>query len=389
MAKTVYKKKIKNGKEYYFYRLRHENLNKPKDLYASTVKELECKIKKAIHELDNSLSSDNITFGEFLKKWLFEIKFLKIKNMSKCLYEGAYRRYIKDSSISKVKLKHINAATIQTFINKLKRDNVSISMIKATYLIISPCLKYAYDNNYIIKDFTRSIILPSENEKTKLEKQNKIHAFTPEEQKQFINLIKNNKHECLYLTALYSGLRQSELLALTWNDIDFENKTISVNKIARYQQIIKDGERANFETIVQTPKTKGSVRVVPIPDELVKVLKHHKSKNIEVCLKLGIKFKNSDLLFYGRNYNSYLTNTTIYIDFKRFAKKIRGEITFHDLRHTFATRLFELNINAKTVQKLLGHSTISMTLNIYTSVLQKVENEATNKLNDLYKNMAN
>lgn len=389
MAKTVYKKKIKNGKEYYFYRLRHENLNKPKDLYASTVKELECKIKKAIHELDNSLSSDNITFGEFLKKWLFEIKFLKIKNMSKCLYEGAYRRYIKDSSISKVKLKHINAATIQTFINKLKRDNVSISMIKATYLIISPCLKYAYDNNYIIKDFTRSIILPSENEKTKLEKQNKIHAFTPEEQKQFINLIKNNKHECLYLTALYSGLRQSELLALTWNDIDFENKTISVNKIARYQQIIKDGERANFETIVQTPKTKGSVRVVPIPDELVKVLKHHKSKNIEVCLKFGIKFKNSDLLFYGRNYNSYLTNTTIYIDFKRFAKKIRGEITFHDLRHTFATRLFELNINAKTVQKLLGHSTISMTLNIYTSVLQKVENEATNKLNDLYKNMAN
>lgn len=389
MAKTVYKKKIKNGKEYYFYRLRHENLNKPKDLYASTVKELECKIKKAIHELDNSLSSDNITFGEFLKKWLFEIKFLKIKNMSKCLYEGAYRRYIKDSSISKVKLKHINAATIQTFINKLKRDNVSISMIKATYLIISPCLRYAYDNNYIIKDFTRSIILPREDEKTKLEKQNKIHAFTPEEQKQFINLIKNNKHECLYLTALYSGLRQSELLALTWNDIDFENKTISVNKIARYQQIIKDGERANFETIVQTPKTKGSVRVVPIPDELVKALKKHKSKNIEVCLKLGIKFKNSDLLFYGRNYNSYLTNTTIYIDFKRIAKKIREEITFHDLRHTFATRLFELNINAKTVQKLLGHSTISMTLNIYTSVLQKVENEATNKLNDLYKNMAN
>lgn len=389
MAKTVYKKKIKNGKEYYFYRLRHENLNKPKDLYASTVKELECKIKKAIHELDNSLSSDNITFGEFLKKWLFEIKFLKIKNMSKCLYEGAYRRYIKDSSISKVKLKHINAATIQTFINKLKRDNVSISMIKATYLIISPCLRYAYDNNYIIKDFTRSIILPREDEKTKLEKQNKIHSFTLEEQKQFINIIKNNKHECLYLTALYSGLRQSELLALTWNDIDFENKTISVNKIARYQQIIKDGERANFETIVQTPKTKGSVRVVPIPDELVKALKKHKSKNIEVCLKLGIKFKNSDLLFYGRNYNSYLTNTTIYIDFKRIAKKIRGEITFHDLRHTFATRLFELNINAKTVQKLLGHSTISMTLNIYTSVLQKVENEATNKLNDLYKNMAN
>lgn len=389
MAKTIYKKKIKNGKEYYFYRLRHENLNKPKDLYASTVKELECKIKKAIHELDNSLSSDNITFGEFLKKWLFDIKFLKIKNTSKCLYEVAYRRYIKGSSISKIKLKHINAATIQTFINKLKRDNVSISMIKSTYLIISPCLRYAYDNNYIIKDFTRSIILPREDEKTKLEKQNKIHSFTLEEQKQFINIIKGNKHECLYLTALYSGLRQSELLALTWNDIDFENKTISVNKIAKYQRIIKNGERANFKTIVQTPKTKGSIRVVPIPDELVKALKKHKKRNIEVCLRLGIKFKNSDLLFYGINYNSYLTNTTIYIHFKRIAKKIRAEITFHDLRHTFATRLFELNINAKTVQKLLGHSNISTTLNIYTSVLQKVENEATNKLNDLYKNMAN
>lgn len=389
MAKTIYKKKIKNGKEYYFYRLRHENLKTSKDIYANTVKELESKIKKVTYTLDNGLSSDNITFGEFLKEWLFNIKFLKLKNTTKCLYESAYRNYIKNSKIASIKLKKINASHIQLFINNLNKGNVGISMIKTTYLIISPCLRYAYNNDYIIKDFTRSIILPSESEEVKLLKQTKIHPFTPEEQKEFINRIKGNKHECLYTIALYSGLRQSELLALIWTDIDFENKTISVNKIAKYQQIIKDRERKSYKTLVQTPKTKGSIRLVPIPDELISVLNRQKKKNIEICLKLGIKFKNSDLIFYSRNYNTYIPNQIIYSNFKRMVNTIKTGATFHDLRHTYATRLFELNINAKTVQKLLGHSNISTTLNTYTSVLQKVETEATNKLNDLYKDMAN
>ena len=103
MAKTIYKKKVKNGKEYYFYRLRHKNLLKPKDIYGSSVKELESKIKTITKELDYGVNNKEL-FGNFLCDWLFDVHCVDIKPSTKERYEGIYRNYIKNSEISKIKL---------------------------------------------------------------------------------------------------------------------------------------------------------------------------------------------------------------------------------------------------------------------------------------------
>ncbi|MDZ4907016.1 site-specific integrase, partial [Clostridium perfringens] len=105
MAKTIYRKRVINGKEYYFYRLRHKNLKSPKDLYAKTVKELDLKIKGVTFELDHGVLNNKECFESFFKTWLFEINFINKKPSTKERYEGLYRNYIKDSSISDINIK--------------------------------------------------------------------------------------------------------------------------------------------------------------------------------------------------------------------------------------------------------------------------------------------
>lgn len=117
MAKTTYRKRVINGKEYYFYRLRHKNLKSPKDLYGSTVRELEEKIKGIVYELDHGVLNNKESFESFFKTWLFEVNFINKKPSTKERYEGLYRKYIKDSYISDINIKDITQTDIQKYYN--------------------------------------------------------------------------------------------------------------------------------------------------------------------------------------------------------------------------------------------------------------------------------
>ena len=183
MAKTTFKKKIVNGQEYYFYRLRHKNLNSPKDIYAKTVKELKEKITAKTKELDYGINDNKKYFGDFLENWLFNVKFINLKPSSKERYESTYRIYLKDSSLSKIKLTDITSKDIQSFYNKNYKKHKSISKLRNIHKLIAPCIRYAYNNNLIIKDFTSSIVFPKDNSVSN-DKEDKINPFTLEEQKQ-------------------------------------------------------------------------------------------------------------------------------------------------------------------------------------------------------------
>ncbi|MDK2829793.1 MAG: hypothetical protein PWP67_2616 [Clostridium butyricum] len=388
MAKTTYKKKVKNGKEYYFFRMRHENLKTPKDLYGSTTKELDQKIKELKNRLDNNILDNKEYFETFLYNWLFDVKFMELKESTKERYEILYRKYIKDSYVSKIKIKDISLQDIQAYYADLLKKDTSVNCISNVHKIIAPCIRYAYDNDIILKDFTKAIKLPKENEEDKLSRESKVQPLTLEEQKQFVNAIKGHELETLFLTALNTGMRQGELFALTWNDIDFDKCYIDVNKSAKgVTPLTKDGGRGHYTTIVQTPKTKGSIRKVPVPKTLLEQLKHFKVQQLENKLALANLYNDNNLVFctmFGKYFNSANVR-------KRFNHVLQTlgieHHRFHDLRHTYATRLFELGENPKTVQTLLGHSNIATTLNTYTHVLTSMKESAANKLDELFKTM--
>jgi Site-specific recombinase XerD len=384
MAKTIYKKKIKNGKEYYFHRLRHKNLRKPKDIYAKTVKDLEEKLKSLIRDLDYNIKNNKEYFETFFVDWLFDVHFIGLKPATKIRYETIYRTHIKDSELSNIKIKELTSKDIQTYYNNRIKKGCSVTLVKSIHKIISPCIRYAYNNDFIIKDFTGSLIVPKESEKDKLSKKSSVIPFSIEEQKKFLEGIKGNKFEILFLTALNSGLREGELLALTWKDIDFKGKYINVSKnLGVVTEISKDGRGKSFLE-VQTPKTKNGKRKVSIPSFLVTALKQYKKEQMKNRLQMIEYYIDNNLVFCDE-FGNYLTRDKVTYQYKKILKSNRiKDRKFHDLRHTFATRLFELGEKPKTVQELLGHHDVSMTLNTYTHVLDNMKEQAASKLNDLY-----
>ena len=384
MAKTIYKKKIKNGKEYYFYRLRHDNLKTPKDIYAKTVKELEEKIKNIKYDLEHDIVNNKECFETFFTDWLFDVHFSHLKPSTKENYEGVYRMYVKNSSLSKIKVKNLKLIDIQKFYNNLVSNGCTIIRIKNIHKIIRPFIRYLYNNNIIVKDFSTSIVLPKEDEKTKLEKENKIIPFTLEEEKTFLAGIKGHHLEMLFVTALYSGLRQGELFALTWDDINFEKAYIDVNKTYRYIADVSREGRSNGYSSIQTPKTSKSIRKVPIPQFLVKMLLQYRNDQRLQKIKYADIYKDNNLVFCSK-LGAYLVDSTVARQYKIILKNSKIPMRkFHDMRHTFATRLFELGEEPKTVQELLGHSTVSITLNTYTHVLESVKQNAISKLDELH-----
>ncbi|MDU7363912.1 site-specific integrase [Clostridium sp.] len=379
MAKTIYKKKIKNGKEYYFYRLRHKNLKNPKDLYGSTVRELEEKIRDLKNELNNNITDNKEFFGVFFKDWLYNTHMNNKKAATKERYDGIYRNYIEDSPIYYIKLKDLEPSHIQNYYNELVSNGKSISVINNLNKLIAPCIRYANISNRILKDFSKAIVLPKIS--NTINKGNDVIPFTLNEQLKFIEAIKGNDLEMLFITALDTGLRQGELFALTWNDIDLRNKFVYVNKTFKR---VKNTDTGEYENIIQTPKTKKSIRVVPLPAHLIDKLKQYEIQQKELRIKVANLYEDNNLVFCN-SFGRYLDSGNVLKKFKKILKENDIPIRkFHDLRHTYATRLFELGEDPKTVQVLLGHSNISITLDTYTHVLDSLKDNAISKLNDLY-----
>ena len=211
-------------------------------------------------------------------------------------------------------------------------------------------------------------------------------------------MVKPNQDELemLFITALNTGMRQGELFALTWDDINFDNNYININKTYKYTTDVSREGRKHTRGIIQTPKTKNSIRRVSIPSALSEQLKQYKLKQAEHRLALANLYYDNNLVF-CTVYGKYLDSSNVRKKFNKVIDTININETdktkliaprkFHDLRHTYATRLFELGEKAKTVQELLGHSNVSITLDIYTHVLEDMKLNAVSKLNDLYLTM--
>lgn len=353
---------------------------KRKEFNGKTQQEVKRKLEQYKKEmlLGTIATDEKITLEEWYYTWLFEyrIKDLKPKSFEK--YEGIYRNYIKGSDIGVLKLKDLRATHLQRYYNKLQ-ETKPISTIKGLNTRLKPCLGEAEKQGYIQKNYCKMVTIPRDN------KPKEIKVLGLDEQRKFIEAIKGHKLEMLFLIALSTGLRLGELLALKWTDIDFEAGNLTVNRtIQRVTQISKDGTRIS-KLIEQDPKTKNSNRTVPIPKDILTKLKLHKKEQSKHKLYVGEIYNNKNYIFAdelgnpiddkrpGRNLKTILKN----IDIK--------PIKFHALRHTYATRLFEAKVPPKTVQVLMGHYDISITMDIYTHVMEDVKIEAVDKLNDIFK----
>ncbi|HEY8477997.1 MAG TPA: site-specific integrase [Chloroflexota bacterium] len=202
-----------------------------------------------------------------------------------------------------------------------------------------------------------------------------LRVLTPEEARRFLAAVAGHRLEALFTLALTTGMRQGELLGLKWQDVDLE---MGVVRVRRALQRLR---RVGFVEV--EPKSATSRRAARLVPLAVTALRRHRARQLEERLQAGTAWEDRDLVFcteHGRP----LTHTTVLRAFWRLLDEAQlPRIRFHDLRHSTATLLLAQGTHPKIVQELLGHSSISLTLDTYSHVLPHLQLEATARLQQL------
>ncbi|HBG1860693.1 tyrosine-type recombinase/integrase [Clostridioides difficile] len=358
-------------KWYYYFDLGAVNGKRKKieRVGGKTKKEAEKALRDALSEFENEgqLFSDNeMSFSDFLDFWYKEYVLLNCKYGTQKNYEKIIKNHLKPD-LGKYKLKNLNPAILQKFLNDKSRFGLSKNSINNFYGVLSGALKSAvYPFKFIKENPMQYVHMPKMQENKKndlkiisLKDFNKILERFPQGSSFYIPL----------QIAFNTGMRGGEVTALQWDDIDLENKIIHV----RHTLISKGKE--GFE--LGTPKTESSYRKINIGDTLTKVLREHKKLQKEMKLKFGEWYINSNFVCTKEMGEHVTTNSLKYLS-RVVNYELGIDFNFHSLRHTHATMLLENGANIKDIQHRLGHAKISTTMDTYSHVTNNMRNQRVN-----------
>lgn len=313
---------------------------------------------------------ENYTFLEYFKDWLNLYKYGRHAEIT----EQRYRRIEKviDQYFHDVKLKDITKSDYQKFINNYTANNgkpLAHETISKTNSYIRACVNSAIDDQIIYSNFTNNIVIDGKKGKKETDKFLNTNDF--------LNLMKLAEETAsfksisryLILAGGLTGARYSELLGLTWDDVDLKNNTIDINKTYDY----------NITHTFKPTKTDSSVRVINISTNLSKCLSSLKSKQLEYQLAHNKRYKDN-LVF--RNFKGEIPSDSAT---NKMLKKLQSElsitnpITFHGLRHTHTSYLLSEGVDIFYISKRLGHKNISVTQRTYSHLLDSFKEKEVNK----------
>lgn len=333
---------------------------KRKSFYGKTKKEVHEKMIQTKYELNNQIyiEPSNMYVSEWARYWLENFKKPELMDST---YEKYYR-LIKVRIVEPfkyIKLKDLNSIEIQSYLNKLQSEDLTDRYIASIYKKLNAMLKKAVDLDLIRKNPCTGVVLP------KSGNQKKVNVFTKEEQNRFVKQCEKDFYGKIFIFLLGTGMRIGEALALTWNDIDFEKEFINVCKTATevYGKVV----------VHNKTKTPAGKRNIPISQKIKNLLQ-------ELYNEQNKELNTSQLVFYDKNYN-HIKSSNLRYKLKARCKKANVTcLNIHALRHTFATRAIEQNINIKVLSTILGHSDISITLNTYSHALEEFQKETLKKI---------
>lgn len=205
-----------------------------------------------------------------------------------------------------------------------------------------------------------------------------IQPLNEEQIQQLLAAAHNHPQEALFILALATGMRRGELLGLKWRDINLATGILQVCRILT--RVPTKVEGRGF--VEAEPKTEKSRRSIVLPPFALEALKKHRVQQIEKKLKAGPKWQEHDYVFCTSLGTHLHPDRDVLVALKGLLKQANlPPIRFHDLRHSAATLLLSVGVHPKVVQEILGHSRISMTLDVYSHVLPNIQQEAMQKLN--------
>jgi integrase len=349
-------------------------------LYNFNLKELKVEFEKRKEEakqgVDKKLS--NITLDEWFEEWFTRYKVPKIKETSITPMKTKYRANF-GRLIGNMKVAEIRNMDIQDVINTMQREGRATSSMRDALGRVRECLESAKNNRIISENPCFDITVPWEN----VTKERRF--LSQEEQNRFLQQVQSNWYKEMFYIMFLTGMRIGEVGGLKWEDVDFKNKCININRSLSCQY------ESGVKTVRLTaPKTHNSYRKIPFMGEAEEMFLSQKKKQDKIKKELGKRYRSdgefSDLVFVT-SMGSPVFRHHAEKEVKKVVKAINEQEAFdsvreqrephyfedlypHAIRHTFCSRCFQLNMNLKVVQKLMGHQHYSTTIDIYTHVMQ-------------------
>lgn len=317
-------------------------------------------------------SSSDMTVDAWFKYWITEIKGKTIRWSTISNYKDRYNKNIKDC-IGNMVISDVRPMHCQNILNIMEDAGYAGSTMEYTKVTLSAFFSDALENGLITSNPV------TKNVKCIKGKENDIRFMTVEEQEKFLNAAKESVNYLHFLFVLQTGVRSSELRGIKWEDIDFKRRILYIRR-----SVVYDSYNAKF--ITGEPKTSAGYRNIPLTpiayDILTKIKQNRESENRKIII---LEFADHVFL----NINGKLSANPGYDKCLRIICNKAGieRVTMHTLRHTFATRCIESGMKPKTLQKILGHSTISMTMDLYVHVTDNEKEKEMKKFSEMY-NMA-
>src|SRR5918993_759136 len=374
---TVYPRKNKAGKVIGYRGSYFDPAGKRRYVSANNKGDAEKALRQAMTDADRGLVLDasTLTVGEYLERWLSDcltplVKSGKMEHSTYVRYAGNVDNHI-SPTLGRKKLRNLSRAEVRTLYSAKGRE-LSSRSVDYIHVTLQKALNQAMRDDLISRN-----VAAGERPRSS-RKREEIKALSSEQARALLAAARGHRSEPLYIVAVHTGLRQGELLGLKWTDVDLATRRLSVRRTLKVTDHGLD---------FGPPKNNASRRSVPLSKTAVAALRAHRTRQNEERLRLGELWQDHDLVFpnrvgkpmdhgnlYDREYKPLLQSAGL------------GDkgFTFHSLRHTFATELFNQRKRPKIIQSLLGHSSITQTMDTYSHLLDDVDDDEIEGLDEAF-----
>lgn len=307
-----------------------------------------------VDEHSNILQATDIMVDAWFDYWI-DIKKKTVRPNTVRNYMERYNRNIK-KIIGKMLLSEVKPLHCQKIFSDMADEDYRTSTIYQTRIALFNMLEFAKENDVIRYNPCKKSVKSDMGKPSQ-----KKEALTVDIQKVFLEYASGQSYEYQYRFILQTGLRTGELVALKWEDIDFQNKTLKIQRSMEYRYSVGEWR-------IGEPKSKSGYRTIPLTDEAIDILKRQKEKNKKIKI---ISMEWSEFVFLCRKSTPIKNSTYDTALFKICDKAQIPRFSMHVLRHTFATRCIEGGMKPKMLQIILGHSNIGITMNLYVHTTEE------------------
>ena len=347
-----------------------------KSVYGRSQAEARKRMTATQRAIDNGTyqAPDKTTVSQWLDTWMETFCAVKVKPLTFSSYAVAIKNHIKPS-LGALRLQAVRGVHVQKLYNRMTADGLSAKTVKNVAAILHKAFSVAVKQGLMQANPCDAAELPKAMHK-------EITPLTDSEIPLFLKAIKGHPFEGAYALCLFAGLREGECLGLSWDQVNFEARRITIS-----QQLQHEKKRSAQYYIAPSTKS-GKPRQIEPPEITFQYLRAERKRQTENRLAAGPLWSNPDNLVFTDGLGRHLAISTFYKTFKRIVSSIgRPDARPHDLRHTAATVAIAAGADIKSVQDLLGHATASFTLNVYAHTSDQMKKDTAARMQSYYDNL--